>query len=189
MAYNNYKLCIIFIIIVIQSAYAQTYPEFPGWNHRKLLVIDNKQNANSLANFEVDLDITYNSEMNNDFSDIRFTDSDAQTLLNFGWDINEDGSEKKTDSVSATAVVKVPSIPAYGEKVIYIYYGNPSATSVADLEQTLTWFDHFTSDRSSEYTYYSSNTTWDVENSIVKSFSYIYPTSLSIRIVSLKSGK
>jgi hypothetical protein len=130
-----------------------------GWTKRKVLVIDNTKNENDLTDFEVNVEINYEPEMNNDFSDIRFTDSDGSTILNYGWDINEDGTEKKENGLKATAVVKIPFIPKRSEKIIYLYYGNPSAPSIASLENTLTWFDHFNKKRLNDYDF-SPNNAW-----------------------------
>ena len=50
-----------------------------------------------------------------DYGDVRFTDSDGMTLLNY-W-MEKDG----------TFWAKVPSVPASSTKTIYMYYGNASA--------------------------------------------------------------
>ena len=134
------------------------------WQKRKKVTINNSQNANNLINFEINVEIPYQLEMNNDFSDLRFTDNNGQTLLNFGWEINDDGTEMKENGVTATAVVKIPYISAYGLKEIYLYYGNPSAPSTADLSKTATWFDHFNNANTAanyDYAYWN----WDTANS------------------------
>lgn len=128
-----------------------------GWSERKVLVVDNKENSNNLDNFEIDVEINYQSEMKKDFSDVRFTDSDGKTLLNFGWDIKGDGTDDKENGQRAKAIVKIPLIAKRSEKIIYLYYGNPSAASAADLSTTLTWFDHFKTNRLSEYDIVSGN--------------------------------
>jgi len=111
--------------------------------------------------------------MNFDFSDIRFVDSHGKTLLNYGWDIKSDGVQHKTDGTRARAVVRIPEIPAQSEKIIYMYYGNPSAAPAADLEKTLTWFDHFDTNRRNEYefeTYHEpeKDIVFDTANSLVR---------------------
>ena len=134
------------------------------WRERKKVVIDNSQNANNLKDFEVDAEILYEPEMNSDFSDIRFTDSDGQTLLDFGWEINDNGEEMKIDNVSSIAVVKIPYIPAYSTKTIYLYYANPSAPTAANLAKAMTWFDHF-EDANTTNNYDYAYWTWDTANS------------------------
>jgi len=67
--------------------------------------------------------------MRSDCGDIRFTDSDAQTLLSY-W------IESGCNSVSTRIWVKVPSIPASSTKTIYVYYGNSGATSTSNFNGT-----------------------------------------------------
>ena len=61
----------------------------------------------------------YQAKAKLNYDDVRFTDSDGTTLLNY-W--------KEADG---KFWVKVPSIP-YGNKTIYVNYGNPSATSASN---------------------------------------------------------
>jgi hypothetical protein len=74
--------------------------------------------------------------MTTDFSDLMFTDSDQVTPIPF-W------IESYSTSVSASVWVKVPSIPASSTKTIYMYYGNPSATSASNGTATFEFFDDF----------------------------------------------
>ncbi|MEM0242889.1 MAG: DUF2341 domain-containing protein [Candidatus Aenigmatarchaeota archaeon] len=65
--------------------------------------------------------------MRSDCGDIRFTDSDGITLLNY-W------IEPNTCNTNNTRIwVKVPNIPANSQKIIYLYYGNPNANSQQDF--------------------------------------------------------
>jgi hypothetical protein len=68
-------------------------------------------------------------KMRSDGGDIRFTDSDETTLLNY-W------VESGINTSSTKIWVKVPSIPASSSKTIYVYYGNPSATSLSSATNT-----------------------------------------------------
>ena len=78
-----------------------------------------------------------NGKCRSDFGDIRFTDSDGVTLLPY-W------VEDKVDSNYAKVWVKVPSIPASpSQATIYIYYGNSSATSASNGNNTFVLFDDF----------------------------------------------
>jgi alpha-tubulin suppressor-like RCC1 family protein len=73
--------------------------------------------------------------MRSDCGDIRFTDSDAQTQLSY-W------IESGCNSAANTRIwVKVPSIPASSTKTIYVYYGNPSATSQSNGYSTFLAFN------------------------------------------------
>ncbi|MEM4484092.1 MAG: DUF2341 domain-containing protein, partial [Candidatus Methanomethylicia archaeon] len=72
--------------------------------------------------------ISLGGKMRSDCGDIRFTDSDEITLLNY-W------IEPNTCNTENTRIwVKVPNIPANSNKIIYLYYGNPSANSLSDTK-------------------------------------------------------
>jgi len=67
-----------------------------------------------------------NGKCRTDFGDIRFTKDDGVTKLQY-W------IEEKVDGDYAIVWVKIPFMPQYPAYVIiYIYYGNPSATSESD---------------------------------------------------------
>jgi hypothetical protein len=74
--------------------------------------------------------------MRSDGGDIRFTDSDGVTLLNY-W------IESGIGTNNTRIWVKVPSIPPSSKKTIYLYYGNPSATSLSNGDDTFDFFDDF----------------------------------------------
>ncbi|MEM0476126.1 MAG: DUF2341 domain-containing protein, partial [Candidatus Aenigmatarchaeota archaeon] len=51
--------------------------------------------------------------------------------------------ESGCNSANTKIWVKVPSIPANSNKTIYLYYGNPSATSMSNGDNTFIFFDDF----------------------------------------------
>jgi len=96
-----------------------------GFRYRREITIDNTQNSNNLTDYQILVTLDTQSlisqgKMRSDCGDIRFTDSDGVTLLNY-W---QESSDKFW--------VKVPSIPASSTKTIYVYYGNPDATSLSN---------------------------------------------------------
>jgi hypothetical protein len=100
------------------------------WQYRRPITIDNTQNSNNLSNYQVLVVLDTASlisagKMRSDGGDIRFTDSDGKTQLSY-W------IESGVNSANTRVWVKVPFIPASSTKTIYLYYGNPSATSVSD---------------------------------------------------------
>jgi hypothetical protein len=103
---------------------ANFIPWLTGWSYRRPITISSAQ---SLSNYQILVQVDTASlvsagKMRSDGGDIRFTDSDGATLLSY-W------IEPGTVNTASTKIwVKVPSIPA-GTKTIYMYYGNPSATS------------------------------------------------------------
>ncbi len=80
--------------------------------------------------------VTYDSDMNADFSDIRFYDSDDVTLL-------KHDRFSYTDSTTATFYVKVPSKLAAGQK-IYMHYKDASLTDASDPDNVYLKYDNFT---------------------------------------------
>jgi hypothetical protein len=135
------------------------------WSYRKPITI-----SSSSAQTDYQVKITDNTntlisagKMRSDCADIRFTDSDGGTLLNY-W------LESGCNSASTVIWIKVPSIPS-GGKTIYMYYGNPQATSISNGDRTFDFFDHFegTSLNTTKWNSYTSGgATITVSNSVVK---------------------
>lgn len=108
-----------------------------SWTKRRTVTVDNTGNSSSFTNYQVKVDVTYDADMNADFSDIRFTSSDGTTLIDF-W------METSTVSTSATFWVEVPSITGSASSSIYMYYGNSGASSVSSGANTFPlMFDDF----------------------------------------------
>jgi len=104
-----------------------------SWTRRKLVSITNSGSA--LTNYQVKLTVAYDSDMQADFDDLRFTSSNGTTELSY-W------LESKTNSSTATIWVKIPSL-ASGSNTIYVYYGNASAASASNGDNTFVFFDDF----------------------------------------------
>ncbi len=116
-------------------------PWLSGWTYRRPITINNSSNSNALTDYQVLITLDTQSlisagKMRSDGGDIRFTDSDGSTLLNY-W------IESGINTTSTRIWVKVPSIPASSTKTIYVYYGNPSATSVSNGKATFVIYDDF----------------------------------------------
>ncbi|MFA5296278.1 MAG: DUF2341 domain-containing protein [Methanoregulaceae archaeon] len=104
-----------------------------AWTKRKQINVYNPSSA--LTNYQVKVVVAYDSDMQADFDDIRFTSVNGVTELNY-W------LESKTDSSTATFWVKIPSLATAGN-TIYMYYGNASATSTSSGVNTFDFFDDF----------------------------------------------
>ncbi len=104
----------------------------PGYAKRQPITINS---TSALTDYQVKLTITYDSDMQPDFDDLRFTASDKITELSY-W------LESKTDSTTATIWVKVPSL-ASGDNTIYIHYGNASVVTTSNGNNTFEFFDDF----------------------------------------------
>lgn len=108
-----------------------------GFAKRKPIEINSTSNLTDYTvNFSVD---TYSlisaGKMKPDCSDLRFTSSDGQTQLNY-W------IESGCNSSYTPIWINVTSIPL-GTTTIYMYYGNPNASSTSSGEDTFIFFDGF----------------------------------------------
>ena len=102
---------------------------YADWGFRRPIIITEHNNTN-LTDYVMYFNITYDSDMNPDFSDIRFT-----------W-LNETSGEEEEipywietyENASWVKVwTKVPFIPANGTALVYVYYGNPTATDASNF--------------------------------------------------------
>jgi len=134
---------------------------FTSWSRRAPVTINNSGSA--LTNFQVRVDVTYDADMQPDFDDIRFVDSDDSTELSH-W------RESYTASTSAIFWVKVPSVPS-GNKTIYMYYGNAAASSASDGNATFIFFDDFESGNLNKWTIVT-DTFWSVATDQKRSGTY-----------------
>ena len=138
-----------------------------GWDYRKSHEIQGS-NVGAQTNYQVKIivhkgsgtdsgeHVYCNNHCQDDFGDIRFTDSDGTTLLDY-W------MEEYTSGDKATFWVEIPSIPASPDTAtIYIYYGKSDATTTSNGDDTFLFFDDFTGDLS-EWTQRTGS--WAIDSS------------------------
>jgi len=110
------------------------------WEYRRNVTINNSANANNLTNYQVLINVSYDSDMDSTFKDLRFTwfnyTDGTETELNY-W------IEKNVSSNYAEVWVNVIEIQANSYQNIYMYYGNPSANSISNGVATFEFFDDF----------------------------------------------
>jgi len=126
---------------------AGVYTNYPGWNYCTLLEFGD--NSEDLSDYQVKVILqgtcpTFANYVDFDMvldngDDIRFTDSDETTGLDF-W-IEEWDDTTKT----ATIWVKVPYIPTTETKTIYVYYGKANAARASDIYATFETAEAFNS--------------------------------------------
>jgi len=121
-------------------------PAAPWWLYRKSHVINPASGAGT--DYQIRITVHYGAGVDNgehvylngkcraDFGDIRFTGSDGETPL-FYW------MEEKVDGDYAIFWVRVEEDLSTNPVTIYIYYGNPDATTISNGENTFLFFDHF----------------------------------------------
>ena len=116
-----------------------------GWEYRIPITIENTLDV-ALEDYQIcftfdHASLVSNGKSKSDASDILITDSDGITKLPF-W------IEPDTINTSECRVwVKVQHVPARGKKTIYMYYGNPNATSyMVSPEDIFDLYDDFDGD-------------------------------------------
>lgn len=138
--------CVLFLM-VNTFGFNQTFAWYDNsWSYRKSHIINSATGAGT--DYQIKLTVHYGSgtdsadevylggKGNADFSDLRFTSSDGETLLPY-W------IQSKTDSDNAVVWVKISDDISSSSATIYVYYGNSSATSASNGENTFIFFDDF----------------------------------------------
>ncbi len=113
-----------------------------SWGKRKRITVTN-EDAVAYTNPAVKVVIPYDSDMQADFDDLRFTDADGTTLLNHF-------IETYTASTEAVVWVKVPTLATSSRAVVYAYYGNGSVSD-ASATTTFSFMDDFEDGNITEY--------------------------------------
>jgi len=131
--------------LAVLAFYRRTSWWNSSWKFRKPILINNTCNDNTLLNYQVFINITFDDNMKTDFSDLRFTWYNATTNMEQEipyW------IQNKMDSAYAEVWIKVPEIlnnTYYSEEntTVHMYYGNPSASSASNGTETFDFFDDF----------------------------------------------
>lgn len=95
-----------------------------SWSHYQQINIT-ELSGNNLVNYSTIINITYNSNMNVSFQDLRFINSSHNGELSYYID-------QRVNSSWAYVYVKIPSYTASSITTIYMYYGNSSVLSTSN---------------------------------------------------------
>ncbi|HHB93386.1 MAG TPA: DUF2341 domain-containing protein [Thioploca sp.] len=125
-----------------------------SWGYKKEIKVQ-ENSGTTLTNYSILLHILYNSNMNTNFSDLRFTNSAENTELGY-W------IENYTASTDAYIWIKVPTLTASINTSIYMYYGNSVATTTSNFNNAFLFADDFSTNTSADYTDYE----WDSSASV-----------------------
>jgi len=117
-----------------------SFSTMPGWPYRCAVVIDNTANPNTLVNYTVKLTLDTASliaqgKMRSDCGDIRFTDINGVEIPYW--------IESGINSANTSIWINVPEIEGSLRTLIFMYYGNLSATSKSNGSATFLFFDDF----------------------------------------------
>ena len=116
-------LMILILLFSISGAAADWFDT--RWQYRKEITVDHTKVSSNLTNFPVLIDITdtdLQSKAQSDGDDILFTD-DSDTKLDHEIELYD------SSTGYLAAWVKVPSLSSSSDTILYMYYGNPSATN------------------------------------------------------------
>lgn len=112
----------------------------PWWNSsylRKTQINFTEQSGNNLTDYSVLISIPYYSDMNSDFSDLRFLDESETYELDWAG-VNTTSVANTTEGflpVNIDGWIKM-SIPELGTNSTWMYYENPLATSTSNENTT-----------------------------------------------------
>jgi len=131
------------------------------WSKRKLITL--KTNSGSTpANYQITINITYDSDMKTDFSDLRFINyPDNKTELPY-W------IENKKDQQWAKIWIKIPYQITTTPQKIWLYYGNNNAKSKSNGKETFEFFDDFNESKIDTSTWRVDTTDYTIQNSILR---------------------
>jgi len=132
-----------------------------SWLKRKAVTLTGGASG-AQTDYQVKLTVTYDSDMQVDFDDLRFTKADGTTLLD-AW------LESKVDSTSAIIWVETDTPANTVEADIYMYYSNSGAASAWNGANTFPkLFDDFEDNDVTDW----SGSTMVIESTIVKTGTY-----------------
>jgi len=106
-----------------------------SWGEKKEIEVSVISNSTH-KNYQVNLNITYDSDMNSGFDDLRFINGSENSELDY-W------IEEKVNSSWASVWVKVDQNITTSNYIFYMYYGNPNATSKSNGLKTFEAWDDF----------------------------------------------
>lgn len=114
-------------------------------------------------NYQLAFTVTYDSDMNADFSDLRFMEDEDNGELAY-W------IENITPSTSADIWVRRIDNKDFTDNVIYMYYGNAAASTTSNIHTTMLLYDNFDGDN-------VDSTKWDAYGTPTVTEGYISITA------------
>jgi hypothetical protein len=117
-----------------------TYPAWadPSWTKMRTITVTNNV-GQVLSNYALKMTINYDSDMQSDYDDLRFKHTNnPETYLAY-W-------IESYNSTAAKVWINIPSLPI-GSSTVYMFYGNPSATSESNIGSVFSnWDDQWSDD-------------------------------------------
>jgi len=126
-----------FTILLLLFSSSLSAQWLTGWNQRQRIAIQ-ENSGNALNSYQIRIDLLYQTGMDPQFNDLRFTTQDGTTLIDFWIETFQNAS-------GAVVWLELPNLAANGSTDIYAYYDNPSASSASNGPATFIFFDDFSS--------------------------------------------
>ena len=150
------SLLLTIILVSASDIHVTTYASagsdwLESWSYRKSHAINSASGAGT--NYQVRIiahygsggdfgeDVYFNEKCREDFGDVRFTDDDGNTLLDY-W------MEKKVNGDYAIFWVEIEDDLSSNDQTIYLYYGKNDATTTSNGADTFIRWDDFDLDYS-----------------------------------------
>ena len=132
---KEFLLCIFIfgLLALIPNTSAIGESWLDDFDNRKAIVITGASGAGT--NYQLEINITYDSDMQTDFDDVRFTEADGITELDY-W------IQEYTASTYAMVWVEVRANLTLNQ-TIYMYYGNSTVSTTSNGLTTFPFFDDF----------------------------------------------
>lgn len=145
---SNYLLDTIEGTVTMKDTFEAWYQE--DWTRMKEITITN-EGSQTHNEYVLDMTIYYDSDMQSDFDDLRFTDTQGNEL--YYW-IGE-----RDLGASVNVLVRIPQVPP-GETIIYMFYGDTTAEDESTFDMIFTWDDRTSPDIMISYKNYLEGA-WD----------------------------
>ena len=114
-----------------------------SFDYRQRVRVINSDTS-SYASSAIKINVAYDSNMQADFDDLRFTSSDGLTQIPY-W------IERYTASTDAVVWIRVPNLPASETATTFMYYGSSTAANTSSGATTFAAFDDFEDNNITEY--------------------------------------
>ncbi len=129
-----------------------TYEAWYNSDFTRMKIIDvYNSGSQTFTDYVLDMVVNYDSDMQNDFEDLRFTDNEGNNL--YYW-IGETILSEQTN-----ALVRLTEVSP-GHNSIYMFYGNPAAEDESNFDMIFIWDDRTNPDVMISYKNYLEGA-WD----------------------------
>lgn len=124
---------------IVPNLYGFSMPELAWWNtswSRKRAINVSVPSGTTPQLYTIAINVSYDSDMNSDFSDLRFVNASENTALDY-W------IQEKNTAWAYVWIEITENITTTNQTLAYMYYGNPSAATTSNLLTSFMFADDF----------------------------------------------